>query len=399
MKAGDLGWLIAYNFLIFQDFIKTEIPLFAYFDDVFCLLLLLKHLVLRKKNAQHAPSLAEQLFKASIFLLFLVGILGNIVFGKINNNQAILLDAFACVKFGIVLIAVMQEMRNRPLFYQYLEKEIKVFCIPLIMCMMLNWVVDIGMSVEFRFRIRSFQFVFTHCTVLAATLCDMLAILSINPKRNRVFIILLLIGIASTLRSKAIGFCVLYAGLSILIARGKKIKPRDIVVLGCIAVITNWNQIAFYFSDQTIARAALHLKGLQVANDLFPLGAGFASFASNMASVYYTPLYYQYDLWNVYGLRAGSTGFASDTFWPIIFGQFGWIGVALFLLCLGCLYKTIVNRAKENDTTLAALSIFFYLLIASAAESAFFHPLAVGHFFVMAVALDSAKRDLPANPR
>ena len=78
------------------------------------------------------------------------------------------------------------------------------------------------------------------------------------------------------------------------------------------------------------------------------------------------------------GLREGAAYFVSDTFWPMILGQSGWIGLVFLLLGIGGLFFRIQTLYSVNTAFyLSALFILLYLLVSSAAESAFVHPTAI----------------------
>ncbi len=74
------------------------------------------------------------------------------------------------------------------------------------------------------------------------------------------------------------------------------------------------------------ARVALYVGSLEIARDHFPLGAGMGRYGSWMSRVEYSPLYSEYGLNRVPGLRASNSQYATDTFWPMVLGEFGVIG-------------------------------------------------------------------------
>ena len=82
-----------------------------------------------------------------------------------------------------------------------------------------------------------------------------------------------------------------------------------------------------------------------------------------------------YDLSDVHGLVLGDVTFLSDTFWPIVLGQFGYLGLVVFVFLMICLFKLCYDQA--DNRRIVSICCFGYLLISSTAESAFFHPLAV----------------------
>jgi hypothetical protein len=117
----------------------------------------------------------------------------------------------------------------------------------------------------------------------------------------------------------------------------------------------------------------------EVANDHFPLGSGFGTYGSNSSGIEYSPLYQKYGLNNIYGLTQSNPMFISDSFWPMILGQFGYFGLFIYLIIILNLFRIIqqnFNSAKVHQY-IVGLGIFIYLIISSIAESAFVNPIAM----------------------
>ena len=125
--------------------------------------------------------------------------------------------------------------------------------------------------------------------------------------------------------------------------------------------------------DEGAARTYMYITSLKVFEDYFPLGPGFGTFGTDSAAKYYSPLNYQYDLNNIWGLNpdddtAGTT-FYSDTFYPLL-AQFGVIGVVLFFLFLK--KRWIDGKNMENDDMYKLfIFIFVYITIQCIAENTF----------------------------
>jgi hypothetical protein len=120
------------------------------------------------------------------------------------------------------------------------------------------------------------------------------------------------------------------------------------------------------------------ITSFQIANDYFPFGTGLGTFASYFSTVNYSPIYFLYGLSNVNGLRLNATNFASDSFWPMIIGQSGWIGFIAYVVAVIMLFIAIQKLYKINLSFYAAALIgLIYVLIASMAEAAFVHPVVI----------------------
>lgn len=172
-----------------------------------------------------------------------------------------------------------------------------------------------------RYGLRSEQLMYTHPTVLVAC-CVFLIMIFLSLKNYVIgsikYIIILLLIMCSTLRSKAFG-----AALAIILicyfvfVRKKKITLRTMLLFIPLVAILGWNQIQYYFFSSIIpdsARYQLLTKAFEIARDMFPFGTGFAIFGSYYSGVYYSSVYAAYGLSNINGLRIGASQFISDSF-------------------------------------------------------------------------------------
>lgn len=108
--------------------------------------------------------------------------------------------------------------------------------------------------------------------------------------------------------------------------RGDQAPSRWVfVLLGIGSAILAMDQIQEYFLTSTSARSLLMQDGVDIAFNCFPFGSGFASFATYMSGAYYSPLYYEYGLNSVWGLMPANPSFVSDSFWPAVIAQFGFL--------------------------------------------------------------------------
>jgi hypothetical protein len=150
---------------------------------------------------------------------------------------------------------------------------------------------------------------------------------------------------------------------------------------------------------QTIQpRVALYLGSLAIAADGLPLGAGIGRFASHMSREAYSPLYERYGLHEIGGLSPADPSAVTDTFWPMILGETGIVGLgaaAVFFVSLFIGLWRAARRVMEparQAFVLGALLVFAEALVRSLASPLFVAPpiafiafgvagmaLAVGH--------------------
>ena len=136
-------------------------------------------------------------------------------------------------------------------------------------------------------------------------------------------------------------------------------------------------------------RMVLYVAAVAIARDEFPFGVGLGRFGSYMSEVDYSPVYVRYGLTNVYGLRPGQTVAVSDTYWPMVLGELGPVGlvgmIAFFVLLLADLWRVAARASPAlRAIGLAALLVLVESLVDSLAAPLFVAPPIA--FFVFGIA-------------
>lgn len=218
-------------------------------------------------------------------------------------------------------------------------------------------------------------------------------------KREKIiFIVLLAIGIISG-RSKFYGFFVLSFFLVIFFGKETRFKfslKNVILLLFVFAVMfyVAWEKIYIYFvqaltdnpdvDKDMMARFVIYRTMPEILRDYFPFGSGFASFATHSSGIYYSNLYTEYGLENVYGLTKNNPKFVSDTFYPSL-AQFGIVGVLLYILFWGYILRKAFlyfkkNQKKQQKSLIIVVLIIGFITIEGTTGSTF---IAQGGLFVM----------------
>ena len=130
------------------------------------------------------------------------------------------------------------------------------------------------------------------------------------------------------------------------------------------------------------ARILMYTTSAEIARDYFPLGAGLGRFGSTGSRLEYSPIYVQYGLDQVFGLRPSDAQFITDTFWPRILGETGVFGLAAYFVFAGAILVAlwrICGMATTRDPylrafTLGTLMIFGETLVETLASSMFNSP-------------------------
>ena len=204
------------------------------------------------------------------------------------------------------------------------------------------------------------------------------------------------IGLLS-LRSKMFGFYATYIGIMFLwnkIPRSKNILSIKTIIIFFIVLFgvmyVAREKIMFYFvdginADNMFARPLLYVKAFEILKDYPFFGSGFGSYATHASALYYSPLYFTYDLY--LSPEIGQGLFISDTYFPV-FAEFGYVGLLLFVIFWIERYKTAKRNYLKTGNVIPfkmTILIMAFFFIESIADSTYTHNR--GMFMMMLLAL------------
>ena len=160
-----------------------------------------------------------------------------------------------------------------------------------------------------------------------------------------------------------------------------------------------------YFGRATPAPRVLMYRGaVNIADQQLPLGAGFGRWGSAEAMTHYSPEYIARGFNTMYGLAPHSPiNYATDTFWPIVIGEAGWLGLAFYVVALWKMYAAFRRGAKDDRPGVRAVGAIgvgwlVMLLFESFAAPVFTGPPLYAWLFVAAgllVAVSERVDDTP----
>lgn len=335
--------------------------------------------------------------KSYLIVLTLAFIFIGIESSILHHYQLIIptvIDAFLLVdRFIIGYLAVIVYSHTRK--KQFSEDVLKAAKVVTILLFLLD-IHDIFFTPffaksDFRYFMYGLQLMFPHATYLAAASVALLILFGYKNQDNKNLKYMIMTSIVGTssLREKAIGFFLIY-WFFYVVTKYLKIKNFfSLIIIGVILIsVVGRKQIMNYFGPNAgySPRLILTKDSLKLMFKYFPLGTGFGTFGSTMAAQYYSPIYenlgYQYN----YGMSSDFTAFLTDSFWPIVFAQFGIIGTLIFILIVTYFVLISIRKFKFNKNAgYAMLMTLIYLLITSVAESSFFNPTAFLFFILFAV--------------
>lgn len=233
-----------------------------------------------------------------------------------------------------------------------------------------------------------------------ALCCAMIYYLfSKQTKRNRnIAILIMLLGLISG-KSKYFGECVVFIALVIFVK--SKINFTSVstllkvAALGCVVIFFTWTKFNAYYVEgfqddaQEMARPLTYETGMKIMfKDYIPFGSGLGSFGTAAAAKEYSPLYYKYQLDNVWGLNPENPMFLADAFYPTL-AEFGVVGLFFFLW----FWKRRLWEANKIHNLIyyrMALMCILALALESTADSSYLSGKGMGYFMILALCLNSA---------
>jgi len=222
-------------------------------------------------------------------------------------------------------------------------------------------------------------------------------------KNNKRLLLLILIVGTFSLRVKYFGF----VGFTIIILLyGKRLfKIPKLYFLSFIAVFSFFLiwlfrfQIDKYFTFDSLedawSRAIVLYYSYIIGNDFFPLGTGFGSYCSYYSGYYYSWVYDSYGINNVYGISRKYWKFVADQYWPMVLGQFGYIGLFSMIMVIYNYFTFFLDKIKANRNNesyyylLTAILGLLMLLIDSTSDAIFTQQRAVAMFIYFALIVNT----------
>ena len=239
-----------------------------------------------------------------------------------NTKAAIITDFIIQFKPYLALFCVYS---LKPHFSKNQKKILRIICV-------FFWFLLLILACMEIFKPHTLSNVMGHSTyfaagVIATSLC-FLYTGDFSKKDRILFILMLSIGLISG-RSKFYGFFTLSVIVIIYFSNINHFKLNIktiillIITLICIFIVS-WKKISFYFiegitgdaEEDTIARFVLYTTSIKILIDYFPFGSGFGSFATYASGLYYSHIYNQYGIENVWGISKNFYSFIADTYYP-----------------------------------------------------------------------------------
>ena len=380
-------WFLVINIILFQNPLLKVTSLFKYTDE--CLMLFFAGWI-----ATHAKKLRKSHVAMAVLSIALVylGLVSNAFSGISRTKGAIILDIANFAKLIVIVIGAALyfedvDIGRRGLLRQ-LAAEVRIIVTAGLVLAVVSQVANIGMTHGVRYGIKCFQYFFSTPGMLNQYCIIYLLILTLDlmgsaDKRMKYPFLAIAFGLwLSTGRTRGMAVLAIWI-LVMLLANNdffgdrkisaedkvrRLLKPQFILGAGIGLLLIGWDQIEFYLGGGTLkARSLLLRGGINAMKDFWPLGAGYATFGTEQAARYYSPLYYRYGL-NTYWATAPGGTELTDCYWPAVGAQFGIFGLLVMAVLVYYLSAELIRLSGTDKYALVCAIVYvIYLLISSTA--------------------------------
>ncbi len=372
-----LYWIIYFPTCIAYN----DLPGFSSIDEMMTIILFLFTLLMCRKRYINRKPLKEYLVCMGVIAFYFVY---SLIWGA-NVLGGILLD-------------LMQEVRPYTIIFctwilnpQFSRKQKKWMLATMVLTLAL-WIIYHPESIENRSAEFPVLGQLAICTGMSWYL------LTKQTKLNRnIALLLVLIGMIAP-KFKFMGEVVCFIAFIYFLKKRLNFRsPKTILyctVIVTIVLTVTWTRFDAYYvtglSNEGMARPMTYKTSLKILSDYIPFGPGMGTFACNGAWKFYSPLYYKYNLNDIWGMSDASLGsgcFICDAYYPSL-SQFGIVGVFFFLWFWKRRFKEI-NVIQDMRYYRVAMITVCCLAIEQTADSSWLSGKGMGYCMLLALCLNA----------
>lgn len=233
-----------------------------------------------------------------------------------------------------------------------------IFCFGII-----SLFIDIGMSEsEIRGFAHPYVFLYTHPTYLTTGCICILCILNASGEASLPYDVIALASVAMAMRTKGLAFIAVYIFTKY---GGGWIQRYKILYWGAITILVaaaSYSKVMLYMSYSNSPRQSLYLGAFRLARECFPVGSGFATFASHISGEFLSKVYNFIYIHEMYDFNGTISAVIGDAGLPYYIGQFGFIGFTLTIVLFWNMYLlSIKNMTKEYGIAIRLMWILILL--------------------------------------
>lgn len=366
--------------ILFEDSIVSvsNISLFNYLDELFIIIyFIFAILIIIKRKGKLSP--IEFKILIGTFAFELIGIICCVLFSS-SNISSLLMGSFLMIKFYLLLFSVIILPPSDNI------KEFFVSCVKLagvisLVTGVINFILPEVWAKLVRFAyiylrmgLASAQGLFIHAGQYGwfmAFVGILYLAEYVNTKNKsswKKFLLYYIIAMLSLKVKVIVSFMlILFTYFFVIEKRKLDLKKILIPAIAFVAVILIFSDLIqrtflqYLTSNDgdTSARFALLYNSFLIMRDYFPFGVGFGKYASWYARVNYSEYYYKYGMSTIYGLQPSNPKYATDTFWPAVFGETGVLGSIIYIFIM---FTVVLRLYKEARYVLDNKQNSFYEL-------------------------------------
>lgn len=345
---------------------KLGLTIIGYSDETLCIICILYILYFSFKKGIKGIDLTMLIL---LIVCSVITLCGNLINKLITNWFPIIVDLVCLAKIFTVFIVykLVGERDTKKRVISYLVPICKTTIILGSIFGILSQFVNLGMTTpNRRYGILPYYFIFENegrygYIIACAFLILLLA--KLPKKQERIYEVLMIFNIIITTKGVTYIIFISYIVLVIMWKKTLKLNAKTLVLLILSGFAASSVQINTYLRDTESPRVTLIRYGFKTANTYFPFGSGFATYGSDMAARNYSKLYIKYGFENRYGLSTLNSTCLNDCYLGMVVGQFGYIGMIVFLVMLCLIFVPLDKIAINKRVKALTVSIFIGLLV------------------------------------
>lgn len=346
-------------FMIMIGFFGLKSTFLGYFDEILACLYFV-YIIFNILAFRNSTDL-----KFSFYFVFfiLIGLGGNLINKDVVFDfKYTIIDIFMFIKpYIYMLAAVFYYKRNKyNTDFSYVSKISKIL-ITIIFIGGIYHIFANHFDINYITKVNRYSLFTNFCGTLASYIIIFHACVLLSDSKNKLlWSIISLIDILIT--TSGVGILSLFLTI-IFYYFYKKIglKWYHLFVIALLAIFVGWNEISGYLLSKDAARSLMFQNAFKCMFSYFPFGAGFANYGGYGAAYNYSSLYYKFgydSIWGLQPLSLGGPNFLFDTYYPMIIGQFGFVG---FLIYTFIAIKIFVMLFRKKDYLTLSLFLMFII--------------------------------------
>lgn len=353
-------WKFLFLYLIFQPTIPSLIAnntistIFNYSDEVIGIILVAV-VIFRAMRSQITLLKFEKYMLVFMIIFEIFGLISGF-FYDFQSKVYVLTDAYTCSKFFIYYLCarlLTQEKLDEKYFFS-INRICKIIAVIFFVLTLHDAFLSPWFPVaDYRYFTHSVMLFFEHPEFLARASMTIIFLLGYNYryyKHNIYYIFMLTVVMLLTFRTKAIVAVFVFYMFYLYFVKFnfRSLLPVGIGTVAGGAYFGYDSLYKYYIQNDKFARKILTDDSIRIAKNYFPFGSGFGTFGSNIAAQNYSKLYLKLGYYRMRDSGLEEDGnFLSDTFWPTVIAQTGWIGLGSFCLC-NFKYADIYTTQQKN---------------------------------------------------